>query len=225
MSVTMIHAGEATNVIPDSCELQGTVRAFRGEVLDVIEKRMRQIAELTCAAHEAQCEFVFDRNYPATVNSAPSRVRPPGDGSIVGEDNVLVQEPTMGGEDFAYMLQAKPGAYCFIANGDGSHRAFGPRRRPLHAAQPQLRLQRRPDPAGRHLLGAAGRGVAGQGPGVSADVFSRSYAEARRKFLDAAAAAGLAVEAKPHRCPACRARRSPWTWRATAIRTPRSCWS
>jgi amidohydrolase len=126
VSVTMIHAGEATNVIPDSCELQGTVRAFRGEVQDLIEKRMRQIAEMTCAAHEAQCEFEFHRNYPATVNSeAEAEFARKVMISIVGEDNVLVQEPTMGAEDFAFMLQARPGAYCFIANGDGSHREFG----------------------------------------------------------------------------------------------------
>jgi len=126
VSVTMIHAGEATNVIPDSCELQGTVRAFRGEVQDLIEKRMRQIAELTCAAHDCKCEFEFHRNYPATVNSAPeAEFARNVMASIVGEDNVLVQEPTMGAEDFAFMLQAKPGAYCFIANGDGSHREFG----------------------------------------------------------------------------------------------------
>jgi len=126
VSVTMMHAGEATNVIPDSCELQGTVRAFREDVLDLIERRMRQIAEHTCAAHEAHCEFEFHRNYPATVNSAPEaefarKVML----SIVGEENVLPQEPTMGAEDFAFMLQAKPGAYCFIANGDGTHREFG----------------------------------------------------------------------------------------------------
>ena len=87
---------------------------------------MRQVAEHTCAAHETQCEFEFHRNYPATVNSAPEadfarQVMV----SIVGEDNVLVQEPTMGAEDFAFMLQARPGAYCFIANGDGSHREMG----------------------------------------------------------------------------------------------------
>jgi hippurate hydrolase len=122
----MIHAGEATNVIPDSCELQGTVRAFRGEVQDLIEKRMRQIAENICAAHDARCEFEFQRNYPATVNSAPeAEFARKVMAGIVGEDNVLVQEPTMGAEDFAFMLQAKPGAYCFIANGDGSHREFG----------------------------------------------------------------------------------------------------
>src|SRR6187551_2121991 len=126
ISVTMIHAGEATNVVPDSCELQGTVRTFSIEVLDMIEKRMKEVAEHTCAAFEARCEFRFTRNYPPTVNSAAEadfarQVMK----DIVGEDNVLAQEPTMGAEDFAYMLQAKPGAYCFISNGDGAHREMG----------------------------------------------------------------------------------------------------
>jgi len=126
VSVTMIHAGEATNVIPDYCELQGTVRTFSFEVLDLIEQRMQEIAEHTCAAFGAQCEFQFHRNYPPTINAAPEaafarQVMQ----DIVGADNVLVQEPTMGAEDFAYMLQAKPGAYCFIGNGDGSHREAG----------------------------------------------------------------------------------------------------
>jgi len=126
ISVTMVHAGEATNVVPDHCELQGTVRTFSLEVLDLMERRMRQVAEHTCAAHEATCTFEFVRNYPPTINSAPEaalarRVMQ----SIVGEAQVLDQEPTMGAEDFAFMLQAKPGAYCFIANGDGDHRAIG----------------------------------------------------------------------------------------------------
>ena len=126
ISVTMIHAGEATNVIPDSCELQGTVRAFREEVQELIEKRMKRIAEHTARAHDATCEFEFRPNYPATVNSkAEAEFAREVMASIVGEDNVLVQEPTMGAEDFAYMLQAKPGAYCFIANGDGAHREMG----------------------------------------------------------------------------------------------------
>ena len=126
ISVTMVHAGEATNVVPDSCELQGTVRTFSIEVLDMIEKRMKQVAEHTCAAHEATCEFEFHRNYPPTVNSAAEAdfARQVMAG-IVGEANVLVQEPTMGAEDFAFMLQAKPGAYVFIANGDGDHREMG----------------------------------------------------------------------------------------------------
>ena len=126
ISVTMIHAGEATNVVPDACELQGTVRTFTTELLDLIERRMRQVAEHTCAAHEARCEFELVRNYPPTVNSpAEAAFARQVMVDILGEDKVLAQEPTLGGEDFAYMLQAKPGAYCFIANGDGGHRDAG----------------------------------------------------------------------------------------------------
>jgi len=126
ISVTMIHAGDATNVVPETCELQGTVRTFTIELLDLIERRMRQVAEHVCAAHEAQCEFEFVRNYPATVNSAAEADFARGVmASIVGAENVQAQEPTMGAEDFAFMLQARPGAYVFIHNGDGSHRAGG----------------------------------------------------------------------------------------------------
>ena len=126
ISVTMIHAGEATNVIPDSVEIQGTVRTFTTELIDLIEKRMREIAEHTSAAFGATCDFEFDRNYPPTINSAAeAEFAAKVMGDIVGAGNVLKQEPTMGAEDFSYMLQAKPGAYCFIANGDGDHRAIG----------------------------------------------------------------------------------------------------
>ena len=124
ISVTMIHAGEATNVIPDSCEIQGTVRTFTFETLDLIERRMQEIAEGVSAAFGARCEFEFRRNYPPTINTpyeAELARRVMID--IVGADQTLPQEPTMGAEDFAFMLQAKPGAYCFIANGDGTHRA------------------------------------------------------------------------------------------------------
>jgi amidohydrolase len=126
ISVTMIHAGEATNVIPDSCELQGTVRTFSLEVLDMIEQRMQEIAQHTAAAFGTSCEFEFVRNYPPTINTAnEANFARKVMASIVGADNVDVQEPTMGAEDFAYMLQAKPGCYVFIANGDGTHREMG----------------------------------------------------------------------------------------------------
>ena len=126
ISVTMIHTGEATNVVPESCELQGTVRTFTLEVLDLIEARMREVAEHTCAAHQATCAFEFVRNYPPTVNSAAeANFARSVMQEIVGEANVLEQEPTMGAEDFAYMLQVRPGAYCFIANGEGAHRMHG----------------------------------------------------------------------------------------------------
>jgi hippurate hydrolase len=126
ISVTMIHTGEATNVVPDVCEIQGTVRTFTTEVLDLIEQRMRDIAQHTCAAFGARCEFEFLRNYPPTINhEAEAEFARQVMQSIVGEVNVLPQEPTMGAEDFSYMLQAMPGAYCFIANGEGSHRHVG----------------------------------------------------------------------------------------------------
>lgn len=126
ISVTMINAGEATNVVPDHCELQGTVRTFSIDVLDMIEQRMRDIAIHTCAAFGATCTFEFERNYPPTINHpAESSFAREVMADIVGADNVLGQEPTMGAEDFSYMLQAKPGAYCFIGNGDGVHREMG----------------------------------------------------------------------------------------------------
>lgn len=126
ISVTMIHTGEATNVIPDSCEIQGTVRTFSVAVLDMIEQRMRDIAHHTCAAFGITCELEFDRNYPPTINSAKEAAfAREVMASIVGADCVHAQEPTMGAEDFSYMLLEKPGCYTFLGNGDGTHREAG----------------------------------------------------------------------------------------------------
>jgi amidohydrolase len=126
ISVTMVHAGEASNVTADSCEIQGTVRTFRDEVLELIEQRMRDIAQHTCTAAEAGCEFEFERRAPALVNHRheaefAARIMT----GVVGAGNVWVQEPAMASEDFAWMLQAQAGAYCFIGNGDGAHRDGG----------------------------------------------------------------------------------------------------
>jgi metal-dependent amidase/aminoacylase/carboxypeptidase family protein len=122
--VTMIRAGEATNVIPDSCELQGTVRTFTLEALDLIEQRMRRVAEATCQAFEARCELEFRRNYPPTINHEREtefarRVLT----NVAGAGNVKVFEPTMGAEDFSYYQQHIPGCYFVIGNGSGTHRA------------------------------------------------------------------------------------------------------
>lgn len=126
ISVTMLRAGEATNVIPDSCELRGTVRTFTTGVLDLIEQRMRAMAGQIAGAFGTTCEFQFIRNYPPTINTATETAFARDVmASIVGAQNVLPQEPTMGAEDFSYMLQAKPGCYIFISNGDGDHRAIG----------------------------------------------------------------------------------------------------
>jgi amidohydrolase len=123
ISVTMIHAGEATNVVPDRCEIQGTVRTFTLEVLDLIEQRMKAVAEHTAAAFGASCDFEFQRNYPPTINHpAETEFARRVLAEVVGAENVLDFEPTMGAEDFSYFLQARPGAYFLIGNGDGAHR-------------------------------------------------------------------------------------------------------
>jgi hippurate hydrolase len=97
ISVTMIHAGEATNVIPNRCELQGTVRTFSFEVLDMIEQRMKTMTEHTCAASGMKADFEFKRNYPPTINSVQEAVFcRQVMATIVGQDKVQAQEPTMG---------------------------------------------------------------------------------------------------------------------------------
>jgi amidohydrolase len=126
ISVTMIQAGEATNVVPDTCHLQGTVRTFTVEVLDMLERRMRQVAEATCQAFEARCEFTFRRNYPPTINhERETQFARELLNALVGAENVKDFEPTMGAEDFSYFLLEKPGCYFVIGNGDGSHRSGG----------------------------------------------------------------------------------------------------
>ncbi|MFL6674730.1 MAG: M20 aminoacylase family protein [Massilia sp.] len=127
LSITQIHAGSATNVIPDEAVLIGTVRTFTTEVLDLVERRMNEIATGVAAAFNATVDFGFRRNYPPLVNHpeqtafAIEAMR-----AVAGSDKVDADtEPTMGAEDFAYMLQAKPGCYVFIGNGEGEHRAGG----------------------------------------------------------------------------------------------------
>lgn len=126
LSVTLLHAGEATNVIADSCEVRGTVRTFTTAVLDLIERRMQVVAESVCRAHEAACEFEFRRNYPPTINHVQETEFVRGVlTEMVGEDSVVPFEPTMGAEDFSYFLQERPGCYVLIGSGDGEHRFQG----------------------------------------------------------------------------------------------------
>ena len=127
LSITQIHAGSATNVIPDDATLIGTVRTFTVPVLDLMEQRMRDVATHTAAAFGAEVEFNFKRNYPPLINHALETAFAVGVmQKIVGVENVdATVEPTMGAEDFAFMLQHKPGCYVFLGNGDGGHRDTG----------------------------------------------------------------------------------------------------
>ncbi len=126
ISVTMIEAGEATNVVPDFVTMQGTVRTFTLEALDLIEQRMREMTQQMCGAFGATAEFEFSRNYPPTVNhDHETEVARQVMQSLVGPRRVHAFEPTMGAEDFSYYLLDKPGAYFVIGNGDGTHREGG----------------------------------------------------------------------------------------------------
>jgi hippurate hydrolase len=127
ISITQIHSGSATNVIPDEAQLVGTVRTFTTGVLDMIETRMKVLAENIGAAFEAEVDFDFKRNYPPLVNHAKETAFAVEVAkSLVGADKVDDKvEPTMGAEDFAFFLQEKPGCYLFIGNGEGDHRDGG----------------------------------------------------------------------------------------------------
>ncbi|WP_413457754.1 M20 aminoacylase family protein [Herbaspirillum huttiense] len=127
VSITQIHTGSATNVIPDEALMVGTVRTFSLPVLDLIERRMQEIAEHTAAAFDATVEFRFNRNYPPLINH-PKETAFAVEvlTELFGADHVdAATEPTMGAEDFAFMLQHKPGCYVFLGNGDGGHRDQG----------------------------------------------------------------------------------------------------
>ncbi|GIL05695.1 MAG: hydrolase [Betaproteobacteria bacterium] len=127
LSITMIHAGDTTNVVPDVATIAGTVRTFSDAVTALVEERMKRIAQLTAEAHGAEAHVEFKWNYPPTVNHpAEAEFAASVMDDIVGAANVKRNyEPTMGSEDFAYMLKVKRGAYVFIGNGEGAHRAAG----------------------------------------------------------------------------------------------------
>jgi amidohydrolase len=111
----------AFNVIPDSVKLIGTVRSFRPETRDLAEKRVKDIAEKVAQALGAKAEIQYLRGYPATVNSErEARFAARVGEDIFGKGNVVTDaDPTMGGEDFSYMLLERPGAYVWLGQGGG----------------------------------------------------------------------------------------------------------
>jgi len=121
VSVTQIHGGDTWNVIPDEVVLRGTTRSFRTEVQDAMEAAIRRIAQGVASGMGASVAVRYERRYPPTVNSASeTEIAVAAAAEVVGAANVdRTLTPTMGSEDFAFMLQAKPGAYVFIGNGSG----------------------------------------------------------------------------------------------------------
>ncbi len=121
ISVTQIHAGDAYNVIPDSVRMHGTVRTFLPETRDKIPSSMLRVAEGVCAAYGATCELNYKTGYPATINAVPeSEISAKAVVDLLGEDKIIRNPtPSMGAEDFSYMLQARPGCYVWLGIGPG----------------------------------------------------------------------------------------------------------
>lgn len=120
VTVTQVHAGDTWNVIPDAAVLRGTTRAFRPEVQDLVERRMREICAGIAATYGAQVKIRYERRYPPTVNAArETEICASVLERMVGPENVVRVPPVMGSEDFAFMLQAKAGCYVFVGNGPG----------------------------------------------------------------------------------------------------------
>lgn len=126
ISVTQIHGGSTSNVIPERLELSGTVRAFEAFVQDQLEEGMRRMTEGIAAAHGVRAVLDYERRYCATVNTpGPSALMLRAMEATVGAAGLLEQlSPSMGAEDFGWMLERCPGAYGVIGNGtEGAHAA------------------------------------------------------------------------------------------------------
>jgi amidohydrolase len=117
ISICEFHAGNARNVIPQTAVLRGTVRTLTPEVRQLVEKRVREVVAGVAQITGAKIELNYERGYPVTVNhdsqtDLATRIAK----EIAGADNVHETPPMMGAEDFAYMLEARPGAFIFCGN-------------------------------------------------------------------------------------------------------------
>lgn len=121
VSICEFHAGNARNVIPQIAELKGTVRTLKADVRDLVEKRIHEVAAGIAQSTGAKITVAYERGYPVVVNHADqTEVAQRIARDIAGDANVVSMPPLMGAEDFAYMLEARPGAFIFIGNGDSA---------------------------------------------------------------------------------------------------------
>ena len=122
VSVTQIHGGEAFNIIPDDAILRGTIRTFKPEVQTLVEQAIERLCSGIANAFGARIDTHFDLRYPPTVNStAETALCRQTAEALLGENKVRKDElPSMGAEDFAFMLREKPGCYVWLGNGPGT---------------------------------------------------------------------------------------------------------
>ena len=123
VSVTQIHSGDTWNVIPQQAVIRGTVRTFDAQVQDMAENRIKQIATGIASTFEAKAEVDYQRRYPATINHAKqAEIAIKAAKNVVGETDVIIDPtPSMGAEDFAFMLKKIPGAYVWLGAGQGAN--------------------------------------------------------------------------------------------------------
>ena len=128
VSVTTIHAGEADNVIPERVHLTGTVRSLIPAIRDLAERRIGEIVQGVAASMGCTAQVEYERNYPVVVNHERQTAFAAGVAArVVGADRVDdATPPVMGGEDFAFMLQGRPGAFIFTGNGEASANLHSP---------------------------------------------------------------------------------------------------
>src|SRR3954449_11462273 len=118
ISMCEFHAGNARNVIPQTAELKGTVRTLTAEVRELVEKRVREVVAGVAQITGAKIDLVYERGYPVTVNHASQTdLATQVAKEIAGDANVHETPPLMGAEDFAYMLEARPGGFVLGCNG------------------------------------------------------------------------------------------------------------
>ena len=123
ISVTQIHSGDTWNVLPQHAVIRGTVRALSAEDQDLAEERIKHISTGIALTFNTKVEVDYQRRYPATINHVKQAdIAIKAARKIVGDDKIIVDSPpTMGSEDFAFMLQKKPGAYIKIGAGEGTN--------------------------------------------------------------------------------------------------------
>jgi amidohydrolase len=119
ISICEFHAGNARNVIPQTAELRGTVRTLTDEVRSLVEKRVREVVAGVAQMTGARIDLIYERGYPVTINHAAQTEVARRVAKEVGGDGAVAEtDPMMGAEDFAYMLEARPGAFIFCGNGN-----------------------------------------------------------------------------------------------------------
>jgi amidohydrolase len=122
ISICMFQAGHTDNVIPQQAKLRGTARALSPKVRDLLQKRVREVVEGTARAYGAKAELTYTTGYPVLVNEERKTAFAAGVArEVAGKDKVNTDcAPLMGAEDFAFMLQERPGAFIYIGNGDSA---------------------------------------------------------------------------------------------------------